>query len=59
MTILLAITLIIALGLIHWVGREQADYERAHYDPNAEPDVITDLMRMARKEYEARKERKP
>jgi len=36
MTALLAITLIIALGFIHWINREQADYERAHYDPQKE-----------------------
>ena len=36
MTALLTVTLIIALGCIYWINCEQADYDRAHYDPRKE-----------------------
>ena len=33
MTILAIATLIILAICLYWINREQADYERAHYDP--------------------------
>jgi len=33
----LAIATLIALAIfLYWINREQADYERAHYDPQKE-----------------------
>ena len=36
MTTLAILTLIVFAACLYWINREQADYERAHYDPQKE-----------------------
>ena len=36
MTTLAILTMILLAAFLYWINREQADYERAHYDPRKE-----------------------
>jgi hypothetical protein len=36
MEALAIITIVLLAAFLYWINREQADYERAHYDPQKE-----------------------